>query len=342
MNRESASEFREQVGTCHTAHRQVAPAGPWPLPPRCSHLQPHLGFSTVSSFATRPFVVGSFLKWFDVQGFHPGEISNCSVPCLFLHLPSGVSEDCVEAVDLVLLTAAMHPPATSVKSAWQLWGYYSLESSAIYPEMHEATHMAQFDLELSTRLGSHVPMTFAPRMPDVIRRPLTEDKSQAGLVLYLQSNCVEWRDAYVSDLMKHVQVDSLGKCLKNGRYPENVGTVELLARYKFFIAFENSIAPDFVTERVFNAWIAGAVPIYLGAPNIEDFAPHAHSLIRAKAFADAGELAKYLNYLDSNSTAWEEYLRFKDPATPLSEGYLRASSYSFYAPDGERGARLFS
>ena len=39
---------------------------------------------------------------------------------------------------------------------------------------------------------------------------------------------------------------------------DNVGTVELLARYKFFVAFENSVAHDFVTERVYNAWIAGA------------------------------------------------------------------------------------
>ena len=36
-----------------------------------------------------------------------------------------------------------------------------------------------------------------------------------------------------------------------------MGTVQLMARYRFFVAFENSIADDFVTERVFNAWIAG-------------------------------------------------------------------------------------
>ncbi|KAJ1493008.1 hypothetical protein T484DRAFT_1769495 [Baffinella frigidus] len=58
--------------------------------------------------------------------------------------------------------------------------------------------------------------------------------------LYLQGNCVEWRDEAVATLMQHVQVDSLGKCLKNGEYPSGVGTVEVMARYKFLIAFENS------------------------------------------------------------------------------------------------------
>lgn len=40
--------------------------GVWPLP--CS-LDPHAGFPAPSAFESRPFVVGSFLKWFDVQGF---------------------------------------------------------------------------------------------------------------------------------------------------------------------------------------------------------------------------------------------------------------------------------
>ena len=45
--------------------------GPWPLP--CT-LQPHVGFPSVAAFATRPFVVASFLKWFDIQGFDPAEV----------------------------------------------------------------------------------------------------------------------------------------------------------------------------------------------------------------------------------------------------------------------------
>lgn len=327
--------------TCHNGACTDAAApprhGPWPLP--CT-LQPHVGFPAVASFETRPFVVASFLKWFDGQGFDPDEISNCSVPCLFLHLPSGVPDECVQMADLVLMTTSISPPPTSVKPAWQSWGYYSLESPSMYPEMENLLYMAQFDLEISTRLSSHVPISFAPRMANIIRRPLTEDTSSGALVLYLQSNCVEWRDNYVKELMSHVSVDSLGKCLKNGIYPDNVGTVNLLARYKFFIAFENSIANDFVTERVFNAWIAGAIPIYKGAPNIADFAPTRNSYIDATQFESAHELGRYLTYLHSNLSAYAEYLSYKDVTQPLSEGYLRASNFSFYSPNGEGGASV--
>ena len=104
------------------------------------------------------------------------------------------------------------------------------------------------------------------------------------------------------------------------------------------LCLENSIYPSFVTERVFNAWIGGAIPIYRGAPDVGDYAPAPGSYILADDFRDAGELADYLRYLDRNQTARLAYLAFKDPKVPLSPGYLRASGRSFYAPGGETGS----
>ena len=41
-------------------------------------------------------------------------------------------------------------------------------------------------------------------------------------LLYLQTNCdsANDRDAYVSELMKYIRVDSYGKCLHNRKMPE--------------------------------------------------------------------------------------------------------------------------
>lgn len=38
------------------------------------------------------------------------------------------------------------------------------------------------------------------------------------------------------------------------------------------MAFENVIAMDYVTEKFYDPLIAGSVLVYLGAPNIADFA----------------------------------------------------------------------
>ena len=61
---------------CVGESRAAVHAAPWPFPQQCAHLQANVGFPAVSSFKRRPFVMGSFPKWFDVQGFHPGELAN--------------------------------------------------------------------------------------------------------------------------------------------------------------------------------------------------------------------------------------------------------------------------
>ena len=48
----------------------------------------------------------------------------------------------------------------------------------------------------------------------------------------------------------------------------------LLANYKFVVAVENAVCPDYVTEKLWRALEVGAVPIYHGAPNVRKFLPH--------------------------------------------------------------------
>lgn len=41
-----------------------------------------------------------------------------------------------------------------------------------------------------------------------------------------------------------------------------------IGRYKFVIAFENSICNDYITEKLWRPLTIGVVPIYFGAPNV--------------------------------------------------------------------------
>ena len=43
---------------------------------------------------------------------------------------------------------------------------------------------------------------------------------------------------------------------------------------------------------------SGTLPIYMGAPNIEDWLPGENSVIRTDEFSGAKELSEYINYLD--------------------------------------------
>ncbi|MBP0598381.1 hypothetical protein J8I26_09720 [Herbaspirillum sp. LeCh32-8] len=59
---------------------------------------------------------------------------------------------------------------------------------------------------------------------------------------------------------------------------------QLQSGFKFALCFENVSAPGYVTEKIIEALVAGAIPVYLGAPDIADHVP-------ANAFIDAGRLA---------------------------------------------------
>jgi Glycosyltransferase family 10 (fucosyltransferase) C-term len=85
--------------------------------------------------------------------------------------------------------------------------------------------------------------------------------------------------------------------LRTRRLDPDRGTATKLAtiaRYKFTLAFENSICRDYVTEKFFKPLVAGSVPVYLGAPNIRELATAEHCFIDTADFEGPAELPAYL------------------------------------------------
>lgn len=46
-----------------------------------------------------------------------------------------------------------------------------------------------------------------------------------------------------------------------------------LNQFKFNICFENCAFPGYITEKIFDSFLAGSIPVYFGAPDITDFVP---------------------------------------------------------------------
>jgi len=141
-------------------------------------------------------------------------------------------------------------------------------------------------------------------------------------IAYVQSGCEtpSERDKFVVELMKHIRVDSYGECLHNKDLPEEIRGSEkldhkeylyLLAKYKYVIAAENAVCDDYVTEKLWKPLQVGAVPIYLGAPNIEEYLPNANSAILVKDFSSASDLADYINKLNQDDALYKTYLGHK-------------------------------
>jgi len=49
--------------------------------------------------------------------------------------------------------------------------------------------------------------------------------------------------------------------------------INTIANYKFVFCAENTIYPGYVTEKIIDCFMAGAIPIYIGASDIENFIP---------------------------------------------------------------------
>ncbi len=71
---------------------------------------------------------------------------------------------------------------------------------------------------------------------------------------------------------------------------------QALGKYKFALCFENSILKGWVTEKIFDCFVAGTVPVYWGAPNVQDLVP-TDCFIDMRHFATYDELALYLRSL---------------------------------------------
>lgn len=88
-----------------------------------------------------------------------------------------------------------------------------------------------------------------------------------NLVFAVISNCnaVSKRKAYLNELENYIDVDVYGNCGLSCQSNETLSCKEILAaKYKFLLAFENSICKDYITEKFFDILNYNVVPVVLG------------------------------------------------------------------------------
>jgi hypothetical protein len=215
--------------------------------------------------------------------------------------------------DVVIYPAPLWGIRPPVQRAhpYQIHVLWSQESSVHYPQLLDAVYLARFDLRMTYQLDSDVPIPYlSADMFDVAAPlPASAARGEVPISAWVSSS---WdrcgRDRYLLELMEHIPVHSYGKVGQNRELVEDRGRDSKLAAitgYRFTIAFENSVATDYVTEKFFQPLVAGSVPIYRGAPNVADFAPAPHSYIDATDFSAPAELAEFLAAMTD-----DDYLRY--------------------------------
>lgn len=231
------------------------------------------------------------------------------------------------------------------KRLGQLWVAWSLESEVNYPQLADPAFLRHIDIRMTYALDSDVPHLYLPPGESEAWTTPPPPKNSAQLAIAVISSNIHrnGRNSYLAQLMRHLDVHSYGKAMNNRAFPAPddgfPAKRRLLGQYKFSLAFENSSCPDYVTEKFYDPLVAGSVPVYLGAPNIDHFAPGEHSYINAAGFDSPRHLAEYLNHLNNDDQAYAEYFAWKQK--PLRPAFLQQQRISNEAP-GVRLCRLLA
>jgi hypothetical protein len=277
--------------------------------------------------------------WRHINFFSNDWTENCMVPCKF----SKEIKD-FEKSDIILnyetaytSDLAINYPSKKPKkfAVLTLENFYRSSSigadkylERIYSSPRKIFHrwLSSIDILISTHQDSDVVVNYIYGLqmrdpfnhtPEIIRKHLMEnfliiDKKKDILASSWISNCnSNIRNTYIIELSKWMKIDHYGGCYNTGLNGRSFNKIQQQAKYKFILAFENTIQTDYMTEKYFEGLRANSVMIYFGAPNMHHFSPINGKIgINALEYTPK-ELANYLNELNTNDVKYLEYLNWR-------------------------------
>ncbi|XP_023371859.1 alpha-(1,3)-fucosyltransferase 7 [Otolemur garnettii] len=136
--------------------------------------------------------------------------------------------------------------------------------------------------------------------------------TKSGLAAWVISNFQERqrRARLYRQLSPHLQVDVFGRASRRPLCAHCL--LPTIARYRFYLSFENSQHQDYITEKFWrNALVAGAVPVVLGPPRAtyEAFVPP-DSFVHVDDFGSPRELAAFLSGM--NESHYRRFFLWRD------------------------------
>lgn len=207
----------------------------------------------------------------------------------------------------------------------QIWISWSMECEENHSCLRDPEVTNLFDLHMNYHLDSDIPCLYHHNFNEKLMKGNTLLHKENKVCMFISSMVNQSKRLdYIKELMKYINIDSYGSWLKNKSRTVDLGRstkLEVYSKYKFVIAFENAIYPDYVTEKLYHPLLAGAVPIYLGAPNIENFVPGDNCFVDVRNYKSPKELALFIDkcFVDDN-----EFLKFhKWRYEPFNKEFIR-------------------
>jgi hypothetical protein len=148
----------------------------------------------------------------------------------------------------------------------------------------------------------HIPYFLSS--PHLYKEPIDNKTERQYFLAYCNTNVIHMREslfAHIAGIKGHEVCHSLGPCngglektsRKIGGTWKSDELINAYTQYKFVIAMENKQVEGYVTEKILNVFYSGAIPIYWGAPDINNyFNPNA--FINVSDFRSIEDCAEYI------------------------------------------------
>lgn len=258
---------------------------------------------------------------------------SCKLPdCLELHQVGGctVSDDrrAYQQADAVVIhhreVATGTDLPTEPRPRAQKWIWMNHESPTHTPSLWRFEGV--FNLTMTYRTDSHIFMPYGYLVhrehrtkglhnssAHLLHVPSPSHLFRPRLLAWVVSHWSEShaRVAFYYQLRQYLQVDVFGGA--GQPLPKNSSsTVQLVRQYQFYLALENSQHTDYITEKLWNSVLAGAIPVVLGPSrkNYERFLPP-EAFIHVDDFPTVSELAQYLLMLRRNPALLRRHLDWR-------------------------------
>ncbi|KAF9914607.1 hypothetical protein BX616_007940 [Lobosporangium transversale] len=272
--------------------------------------------------------------WFwyrNVPDWSRDKVQTCDTPSQRLKYISNSNYTEFREADIIYIDYPFYnyiqrPPFWDVRRmpprvAHQRWVLeFGRESIGSYAHVALPSFLQQFDLTMGAPYALFdVPYPLMPISKETIENlanvqpkvPVTEQFSleitaSTHLMAWVISNCEPRnnRNELMLELIEKIGAHSYGSCHHNRDMPEQVPgeawekhKQNVLSNYAFTLAAENSNCVGYVTEKIYDAFASGAIPVYMGASDIGDFVP-AGSYISALDFKTTDELVHFLKTVD--------------------------------------------
>jgi hypothetical protein len=144
--------------------------------------------------------------------------------------------------------------------------------------------------------------------PNFNKEDIKERTNDIGVVI--SNPCRDGID-YLCNILKNFNFKSGGKLYNNIQINQGFDSkIELFKTCKFGIAFENSVHDDYITEKIYDCYLANVIPIYFGARNINTYF-NPESFINVQDYNNIDDLINRIKFLMDNEDAYLDMLNKK-------------------------------